>query len=201
MVKTGQTTGKLIGRDFITAGIFSALALVTMMIASVANLVPQAYFAYSAVTMLFMGPVYLLYTSKVPKRWAIVLFCVMPALFLCLSGAEGIMAAITIIAFAVVADLIVGTDRLNFKKLAIAYAILAMALEIGTQVRLFLFTNDYLQNAVKNGLDQSYIDYLSQNATFTTWGIFIVITIAAAIAGLLIGKFLAKKQLEKAGIA
>ena len=200
MVQTGRTTDKLGGKDFITAGIFSVLALVMLLVAAVTNLLPQTYFAYSAVAMLVMAPVYLIFMAKVPKRWSITLFFVVPSLYLCLSGVEGIMAGAVILVFAAVADLVIGKDRTNFKKLSIAYLIIAAAFEIGTQVRLFLFTNDYLEQAVRIGLDQTYIDYLAANATFATWGIFIAVTVVAAFVGLFVGKRLAGRQLKTAGI-
>lgn len=200
MIQTGQTSGKLVGKDFITAGIFSVLALIMFFVAAIANLMPQTYFAYSAVVMLLMAPVYLIFMAKVPKRWSIALFFVVPSLYLCLAGVEGIMAGATILGFAIVADIAVGRDRTSFKKLSLAYMIIAAALEIGTQVRLFLFTDDYLEQAVRIGLDPTYIDYLATNATFIMWGIFIVVTVVAALLGLFLGKRLASKQLEAAGI-
>lgn len=200
VVQTGRASGKLVGKDFITAGIFSVLAFASMLVAAVTNMMPITYFAYSAVSMLIMASIYLVFMGKVPKRWSIPLFFLVPCLYLCLAGVEGIIAGATILAFAVVADLVIGRDRTSFKKLSIAYLVIAAAFEIGTQVRLFMFTDDYLQQAVRIGLDQSYIDYLAANATYATWGIWIVVTVVAALAGLFIGKRLARRQLEAAGV-
>lgn len=199
VVQTG-TSGKLVGKDFITAGIFSVLAFVSMLVAAVANITPTTYFAYAALSILLIAPIYLVFMGKVAKRWSIPLFFFVPCTYMCLGGVEGIMAGATILAFAVMADLVIGRNRTSFKKLTIAYLVIAAAFEIGAQVRLFMFTDDYLQQAVRIGLDQSYIDYLAANATYATWGICIIITVVAAVMGLLIGKRLARRQLKAAGI-
>lgn len=192
---------KLVAKDFINIGIFSAICLVLYLIAALTNMMPASYLFYSPATA-FVGAIpFMIVTAKVPKKGAVILFAVVPFLyFLLLAGFEGMIVAAFMAVLAVISDLVLGNDRTNFKKLLISYMIFSCWNAIGGQFRLFVFTDTYLEFAESLGLAAPYIEYLRSHATPMTWVLIIVGSLAAAAIGVFVSRAIFKKHLQKAGI-
>lgn len=191
---------KLMAKDFITLGIFSAISSVLMFICAITNMTPHTYLLYPVLYALVNGVIFILIMTKVPKKGAVVIFGIVPAICLAATGVEGMIVALSFIICAIVADLVIGKNRLNFKKILLGYLIYSCNLSIGGQFRLFVFTDDYLEWASKGGLNETYVESMRKIATFGNWAICIIATLVAALIGAYIGKALLKKHLERAGI-
>lgn len=113
-----KNSNKLQIRDYISIGIFSAILMVLYLVAAMTNVTPITYLIYSPATA-FVGAIpYLFITTKIPKKGTVLLFAVVPFLyFLLLAGTEGMIVAAFFVVFAILAELILGNDRKNFKGL------------------------------------------------------------------------------------
>lgn len=196
-----KNSNKLQIKDYINIGIFSAILMVLYLVAAMTNVTPITYLIYSPATA-FVGAIpYLLITSKIPKKGTVLLFAVVPFLyFLLLAGTEGMIVAAFFVVFAILAELILGNDRKNFKRITISYIVFAMWNAIGGQFRLFATTESYLEYAKNLGLSEVYIDFLRSQANYFTWAIVIVGSIVAAVVGIYLSRLIFKKHLIKAGI-
>lgn len=192
---------KLQARDYINIGIFSAILMVLYLIAAMTNLTPATYMVYSPATALLGAIPFMFIATKVPKRGTILLFAVVPFLyFLLLAGTEGMIVALFVVLFAIIAEIILGNDRKNFKRLLVSYMCFSCWNAVGGQFRLFVFTDAYLDFAKKSGLNETYIEYLRAHATFANWAIVIVASIICAVIGVFVSRLIFKKHLSKAGI-
>lgn len=196
-----KNSNKLQIKDYINIGIFSAILVVLYLVAAMTNVTPITYLIYSPATA-FVGAIpYLSITTKIPKKGTVLLFAVVPFLyFLLLAGTEGMIVAAFFAVFAILAELILGNDRKNFKRITISYIVFAMWNAIGGQFRLFATTESYLEYAKNLGLSEVYIDFLRSQANYFTWAIVIVGSIVAAVVGIYLSRLIFKKHLIKAGI-
>ena len=196
-----ENADKLQVKDYINIGIFSAILMVLYLAASMTNLTPVTYLIYSPATA-FVGAIpFLFITTKIPKKGTVLLFSVVPFLyFILLAGVEGMIVAAFLAVFAIIAELILRNDRKNFKKITLAYIVLAMWNAIGGQFRLFVTTDSYLEYAKNLGLSEIYIEYLRTHVNYLTWVIVIVGSILAALVGIYLSRLIFKKHLSKAGI-
>lgn len=196
-----KNSNKLQIKDYINIGIFSAILMVLYLVAAMTNVTPITYLIYSPATA-FVGAIpYLFITMKIPKKGTVLLFAVVPFLyFLLLAGTEGMIVAAFFAVFAILAELILGNDRKNFKRITISYIVFAMWNAIGGQFRLFATTESYLEYAKNLGLSEVYIDFLRSQANYFTWAIVIVGSIVATVVGIYLSRLIFKKHLIKAGI-
>lgn len=196
-----KNSNKLQIKDYINIGIFSAILMVLYLVTAMTNVTPITYLIYSPATA-FVGAIpYLFITMKIPKKGTVLLFAVVPFLyFLLLAGTEGMIVAAFFAVFAILAELILGNDRKNFKRITISYIVFAMWNAIGGQFRLFATTESYLEYAKNLGLSEVYIDFLRSQANYFTWAIVIVGSIVAAVVGIYLSRLIFKKHLIKAGI-
>lgn len=196
-----KNSNKLQIKDYINIGIFSAILMVLYLVAAMTNVTPITYLIYSPATA-FVGAIpYLFITMKIPKKGTVLLFAVVPFLyFLLLAGTEGMIVAAFFAVFAILAELILGNDRKNFRRITISYIVFAMWNAIGGQFRLFATTESYLEYAKNLGLSEVYIDFLRSQANYFTWAIVIVGSIVAAVVGIYLSRLIFKKHLIKAGI-
>lgn len=196
-----KNSDKLQIKDYINIGIFSAILMVLYLIAALTNVTPITYLIYSPATAFVGALPYLFIVTKIPKKGTVLLFSVIPLLyFLLLAGTEGMIVAAFFAAFAIVAELILGNDRKNFKRILASYIVFSMWNAIGGQFRLFATTDSYLEFAKNLGLNETYIDFLRTQANYFTWALVIAGSIVAAVIGIYLSRAIFKKHLVKAGI-
>lgn len=191
---------KLNSKDYITLGIYSAISFVIMLIAGITNLSPYTYLLYPITYALFNGVIYLYIVTKIPKKGAIVLMNIIPVLYLAITGVQGIISALSILIFAVIAELITGNDRKNRRKILISYLIFTAWASCGGEYRFFLFPEGYFAEALESGLDPAYVDALRSFLDFRWWIGTILATVIASFLGIKIGEVIVKKHLKKAGV-
>ena len=196
-----NNSNKLQVKDYINIGIFSAILMVLYLIAAMRNITPITYLIYSPATA-FVGAIpFLFITTKIPKKGTVLLFAIVPLLyFLLLAGTEGMIVAAFFVVFAIIAELILGNDRKNFKRITVSYIVFAMWNAIGGQFRLFATTDSYLEYAKNLGLSEVYIDFLRSQANYFTWAIVILGSVVTAVIGIYSSRLIFKKHLTKAGI-
>lgn len=191
---------RLNSKDYITLGIYSAISFVIMLIAGITNLSPYTYLLYPVTYALFNGVIYLYIVTKIPKKGAIVLMNIVPILYLAFTGMQGIISALSILIFAVIAEIIVGNNRTDRRKILVSYLVFTAWASCGGEYRFFLFPEGYFAEALKSGLDPAYVDALRGFVDFRWWIGTILATIIASFLGVKLGEVIVKKHLKKAGV-
>ncbi|MPW25491.1 MptD family putative ECF transporter S component [Alkalibaculum sp. M08DMB] len=192
---------KLATKDFITCGIFSAISLIFMLISTIANLTPHTMLFYAPLAALLNGVLYILIVVKIKKRGVVLLFSIIPALFLLISGVEGIITGLSVLIAALISEAILWNDKVRFWRIAYSYIVYStLGLAIGGSFRMFTDTANYLDGMLKSGLDANYVEQLYDILTYSNWILNILGTIVSALIGICFGRFILKRHLEKAGI-
>lgn len=191
---------KLKAKDFITLGIYNVLFVIVMLIAGITNLTPYTYLFYPFTGALFSGFIFLLAVAKVPKRGCIVLMSLVMIIYLAATGVQGMISAISILIFAIIAEFILGSDRKNSKRIMIAYIVFTCWMSVGGEFRMFVFPDAYFAEALQSGLDPSYVEILRGMSSWGWWLISIAAGLVGAFLGILLAKALMKKHLQRAGI-
>lgn len=191
---------KLKAKDFITLGIYNVLFVIVMLIAGITNLTPYTYLFYPFTGALFSGFIFLLAVAKVPKRGCIVLMSLVMIIYLAATGVQGMISAISILIFAIIAEFILGSDRKNSKRIMIAYIVFTCWMSVGGEFRMFVFPDAYFAEALQSGLDPSYVEILRGMSSWGWWLISIAAGLVGAFLGILLAKVLMKKHLQRAGI-
>lgn len=191
---------KFKARDLITIGIciviIKVLNFVVMMPFTPVLTVALPYIW--GVCMLVAAPVYLLMAYKVAKRGTVFLLCAVMGIF------DALMGYVILIPFMLAAgilcELVVfksGNYR-NFWRVTAAYCVYSVLSLIGSYLPIYLFGNEYF---AKMGFTGAMADVYAKYALSPMWvAISILVTVAFAIIGCLIGKKLLNRHFIKAGI-
>ncbi len=191
---------RLNGRDFITIGIFNAIAIVVYMaVAFALTLTILGGFVASGVGLGLAAPVYLLMGVKIRKRGV---FSVSGILLAIIAIAGGhIPHAIFAIIGGIICDFIINDYSSKFR-IIVGYGLFALSDFLGIVMPVLLFgTNIFIENATNKWhmtpeQIESAIPYFA-----TKWVvIFAVITFVLAALGAFIASKILKKHFEKAGI-
>lgn len=191
---------KLKAKDFITLGIYNVLFVIVMLIAGITNLTPYTYLFYPFTGALFSGFIFLLAAAKVPKKGCIVLLSFVMIIYLAATGVQGMISAAGMLIFAIIAEIILGSDRKNSKRIMIAYVVFTCWMSVGGEFRMFVFPDSYFAEALQSGLDPAYVEILRGMSSWGWWLISIASGLVGAFLGILLARALMKKHLQRAGI-
>lgn len=188
-------------KDLITAGVFSALLLVSNALGGGLFAVnPALTFYYPIAGAVLGGPIFMLLLAKVPKRGALTIVGVVACILGFVTSMHWGMDLGCLIMLTV-ADILAGIGQYRNKGLNIlAY----MCYCIGPAGSYFVYFADpqgWTATMLKNGTTQDYIDTMNATAGQEILVIMVLGTfIVAAVSGT-VGNLLMKKQFERAGVA
>jgi energy-coupling factor transport system substrate-specific component len=181
----------------IIAGAFAALYLALFFAAAtVMGFVPIVYIFAPFVLSLVLGPVYMLYVTKIPKRWAIMILAALTGLLTSMDGFR--ICLIWSLALGLAAEFIARRGTSSKKKLVLSFMVFGCT-NMGPAWVLLLAKQRFLDVcAVYYGQDSANtLDRL------TPWWIifvFLAMAIAGGFIGGLFGSRILKKHFEKAGL-
>jgi energy-coupling factor transport system substrate-specific component len=187
------------GRDFITIGIFNAIAIVIYMAIAIALVMTVAGgFIASGVAFAAAAPVYLLMGVKIKKRGVFTISGILLGL-IALAGGH-IPHALFAVLGGFICDLIIGKyDSRN--RIVIGFGVFALADYIGTVLPVILFgTAVFLKRAEKWNMSKEQIDFALEYLTGPWTIAFGIITFALGCVGAYIATKILKKHFEKAGV-
>lgn len=190
---------KLQGKDLITTGIYTALYIVAMFVSSVANVTPMTFMFYPAVASLLGAVFFVMLTSKVQKFGPVIIWGVIVGLLYLVLG-MGATLPFFVVGSIIAQAIIAKGGYKSMRATTVAYVI-ASVFAIGGYSQLFLFTDQYLQEAVRRGLTDSFVANLGSFATTEFLLAMVVATAVCALLGCLFSKAVLGKKLEKTGVA
>ena len=196
-----KTNTSLQTKDFISIGIFSLIYFViAFSIGGIAQMTPVTFPFMPMIVALFTGSIFMLYTTKIPKRGAISILGILSGILLFVTGMFWMMSAFfAVLGF--VADFIVSSGHSgSFKRRLIAYCIFALS-PMGAYVPMAVMPEQFDKFMRKKGDFSSFAEVINAIGV-NKWAIPVMIlgTIVCALIGGFIGKKLLKKHFEKAGI-
>lgn len=198
--RTNATEKGLSVKDLVTTGIFSAIFFVFTMIGGVFFAVnPVLTFYMPMGSALLCGPIYLLLTAKVHKRFCITILGIIMGIIWFLTGMHWAFS-LGYIGMGIIADIVAGLGQYKSRKInMLSYMLMSLG-GVYTYVVYFIDPEGWAGTMLKNGTEQSYID--AMNAAAPSWLLAVIIlgTLVIAAFSAWIGSKMLKKQFEKAGI-
>ena len=193
-----QKTNKLKTKDLIIAGAFAALYVVVLFVSvSALGIVPVVYLMAPFFMGIVLGPIYMLYVTKIPKSGAILILAILVGLLTMMGGMW--FALVWSLIIGIVAELIARTGKYRSKKLYKASFAVFACTNMGPFWGLVLAKQAFLDSCVQY-YSQEYADTIDK---FTPSWIVIALIVIALIGGFIganLGSKLMKKHFEKAGV-
>ncbi|HOO28158.1 MAG TPA: MptD family putative ECF transporter S component [Lachnospiraceae bacterium] len=195
-------TQKLMGKDFVTIGIFSILLMAVFIVVSLPFMpfLSVAYPLIGVASAIFTAPVFMLMTYKVAKRGTV---------FLCstiISLLYVIMGYVYLLPFGIAAGML--CEAIVWKKGAYrsfwynsaSFSVFCVWLYLGSSfLPIYIFGTEYYKKLL-SGNEESALVHI-KFATSPLWAAgSVIITVIAAVIGCLIGRRLLKKHFIKAGV-
>jgi len=193
---------KMVTKDYIQAVIFSVLSMVGMIIAAVLNMSGYTALLYPAGSALFIGILFFILEVKIPKKGAVFIFSIVPALYFFTSGLlEGMIGVVTVLLFSFLAEMVLSKKHNSIKHIVIAAVVYTLYYSTTGFAEQFIFTDYYCDKAAEHGIDPAVVDGMRE--VFGIKPLWIVVIVATALTTLLgtwIGKMITNKHLKKTGL-
>lgn len=191
---------KLQARDFITIGIFTAILwIVQLVIMYMGYLSPFIVAGYAVMIPIVTGIPMMLYYARIEKFGMLTITSVIVAILLFIFG-MGLAGTPITIGAGIGADLIARSGKYKSKvKTVLGYGFFSLWVS-ASYLPLVITADAYKESLLEGGYDASFIDTLFRIVTTKTYPIIIICCFVSGIIGAFIGKAVAKKNFEKAGI-
>lgn len=193
-----STKSKLKVKDLIISGAFAALYVVLLLVfVSFLGFVPITYVLVPLLISIVLGPVYMMYTMKVPKFGAIIILSAIVGLITSMGGVW--YALIWSLVLGVIAEFIAKMGKYQSQKMYVASFSVFACTNMGPFLMLIFAKSVFLQTC-KEYYGQGYVDTL--DALTPPWIVlaFLVMALIGGFIGASFGRKLLKKHFEKAGI-
>lgn len=191
---------KLQARDFITIGIFTAILwVVQLVIMYMGFLSPFVVAGYAVLIPIVTGIPMMLYYARIEKFGMLTITSIIVAILLFIFG-MGLLGAPICIAAGLFADLIAKSGNYkSWKKTVLSYGVFSLWVS-ASYLPLVLTADSYAASMLEGGYDPAFVDQLFTIVTPKTYPIIIALCFVCGVVGAFIGKAIAKKNFEKAGI-
>ncbi len=197
-----QPNNKLVGRDFITIGIFSLIMIVVVFtIATIMGVIPGVGFLFSyAVSAIPVGIIFMYVVAKVPKTGAIALMMTVQSLIFFLMGAPGFMPLGSLVG-GIIAEVIISSGKYkSFVRNTIGYVFLMTIWWFGHMFTMIFATEAYIVEMEASGISAESLQPMLNFINGPFFFLVLAATIVGAFLGALLGRKTLKKHFEKAGI-
>ncbi|HAU51460.1 MAG TPA: hypothetical protein DEG74_06185 [Clostridiales bacterium] len=191
---------KLVAKDFITVGIFTAILIVVEFLCGLLGYIHPYIVASYVVMIPLVGaiPMMLFYT-KVEKFGMITIMSVLIAIIMFVLG-MGYLGAPLIIAAGVIADLIAKSGNYkSFKKTILSNGVFSLWI-CANYFPVIVTADSYRKDLIEEGYSTEYCDNLFGAINGKTIAILLILCFVFGCIGAVIGKKAVKKHFEKAGI-
>lgn len=190
---------KLTARDFISIGVFNALAIIIyMIISSLFCMTIIGSFFSNAAVFLVIGVIYVLLAIKIQKRGV---FLISGLIFGLISLASGhVYHFIAIVIGGAIAEILAGKYD-SSRKISLAYVAFALSDFLGIDLPIFAFGSSYILEKASNfGISENAINSSIQYFTWSTFFVLLILNVICAIIGAWIGMIIIEKHFKKSGL-
>lgn len=176
--------------------------MVGMVLAAVMNISGYTAVFYPAAAAFFIGILYVIVNCKVPKRWAVLIFGIVPCAYFFASGLiEGIVGSVGIIILSLIAEAILGKERPDAVKITVSGLVYTLYMSVIGMAENFLMTDKYCDDALAHGIDAAIVEQMREMYGMKwLWAVVVAATALCTFIGIAIGKAIMKKHLKKAGL-
>lgn len=191
---------KLVAKDFITVGIFTAILIVVEFLCGMLGYIHPYIVASYVVMIPLVGaiPMMLFYT-KIEKFGMITIMSVLIAIIMFVLG-MGYLGAPLIVAAGVIADLIAKSGKYkSFKKTILSYGVFCLWI-CANYFPVIVTADSYRKDLLDGGYSSDYCDDLFRAINEKTIAVLLILCFVFGCIGAVIGKKVVKKHFEKAGI-
>lgn len=193
---------KLRAKDLITTAIFTVVTIVIFFAGSMTfGMVPVFYPFLIGVIAVPGGIVWVYMRVKVPKRFAILIQCVVMTLIFWLMGI-GPFLALGLLAGGILAEALSGAGKYrSFALNTAGYAALMFCVHVGAFLVCLVARDWYYDFCVTGGM--TTVEWTNTFLNFMSWPVLLgtgVLAIAGAVLGMLLGRVFLKKHFVKAGM-
>lgn len=193
-----RKSSKLASKDLIVAGAFAALYVVLLFATvSITGFVPIIYIMAPLILGIVLGPVYMLFVTKVPKRGAIMILAVLVGLVTSMGGVY--VSFFWCVAIGFVAEFIAGRGGYNSRQSYMLSYVVFACTGMGPFWLLVIGKQSFLEQCVRY-YGESYAQ--SIDALTPSWIIlvFLVLALVGGFIGSRLGSSMMTKHFEKAGV-
>lgn len=191
---------RLQARDFITIGIFTAILwVVQMVIMYLGFLSPFIVAGYAVLIPIVTGIPMMLYYARIEKFGMLTITSILVAILLFIFG-MGFAGAPICIASGLLADLIAKSGNYkSWTKTVLSYGVFSLWVS-ASYLPLVITAGSYQQSLLEGGYDPAFVQQLFTLVTPQTYPVIIALCFVCGVIGAFIGKAVARKNFEKAGI-
>ncbi|MCR5717059.1 MAG: MptD family putative ECF transporter S component [Lachnospiraceae bacterium] len=191
---------KLVAKDFITVGLFTALLFVVEFACGMLGYIHPYVVASYVILIPLVGAIpMMLFYSKVEKFGMITTMSILLAIIMFVTG-MGYLGAPLIILSGLIADLISKSGNYkSFKKTVLSYGIFSLWV-CANYFPVIVTAESYREDLVAGGFSSEYCDYLFRAINSRTIVILLLLCFVFGCIGAFLGKAVVKKHFEKAGI-
>lgn len=189
---------KLEVKDYISIGLFAAIYIVVFFgIVMVSAVTPVTYLFSGAIAAVVLGTIYMLYLSKVGKRFSVLILGV---IFTTLLGVQIGVWTMFVMGYtmSILAELFASKGKYKSFSMNMVSFIFFTFMPFGVYGAFWLLRDTMLESAKAYG--EAHAQRLAELTTTPVLLALIAATIAGAIIGAYIGKKLLKKHFIKSGI-
>ena len=197
-----MNTNKLTAKDLITTAIFTVVTIIIFFAGAMTfGMIPLLYPFLVAVVSIPGGIIWAYMRVKVPKRFSIIIQCVITTLIFFLAGI-GPFLALGFLVGGVLAEIISGVGKYkSFALNTVGYAVQAFCVHTGAFLVPIVARDYYYEFCVTGGMS---VEWTETFLNFMSWPVLLgtgALAIVGAVIGMFLGKALLKKHFVKAGVA
>ncbi|MDR0416027.1 MAG: MptD family putative ECF transporter S component [Propionibacteriaceae bacterium] len=188
-------------RDLINVGIFAALYIVVEYAINMVGLVnPLVMVGALCLSMAASAVVFMLYLTRVRHAGQILLFAILIAAIMVLTGHPVVSGAVTVVV-AALAEVVAWVGRYRSKRASVLAAAVFTTWYVGPMLPLFYAAEDYYAAPSMQAMGQDYIDAMQALLSTPVLLGFDIATFVFGLLGGLLGLRLLRKHFTKAGLA
>ena len=133
--------------------------MVAMLLSAVMNISGYTAIFYPTLVGIFVGILFVILEVKVPKKGAVVIFSIIPALYFFASGLlEGFIGFAGVMLFALITEWMMSRRHDNLNQISVAAVVYTLYMSTLGMAENFVFTDTYCDNALAHGINETIVE-------------------------------------------
>lgn len=196
-----ETREKIVGKDLISIGIYTAILFVLNFIGMFAAIIPPLWIVLPGVAGILTGIPYMMMCVKVRKPGAVLIMGAIVALLYFITGQFTVLLLVTFVAACVLAEAVrfLTHYKDTFLSLTLSFICFCYGMT-GSPLPIWLYGESFFQQIAENGMTEDYISALQSFTSPLAMVVMLISPIVGGFIGALLAKLLFKKHFKKAGI-